>query len=50
MKKYRPDTKFAIVAHSTGSDVAYLAMLQEQFPADKMVSIFNLAGPLNQAP
>ena len=43
-------TKFTIIAHSTGSLVAYKAMQYKNFPVNHLMNVFNLAGPLAEAP
>jgi hypothetical protein len=41
---------FNIITHSLGAYVAYLAMGYHDFPSGKMLNLFNLAAPLEQAP
>jgi len=50
MKTYPKDTKFTIITHSMGSIVGYMAMQSNKFPIDQLINVFNLGGPLEEAP
>jgi len=50
MKAFKADTKFSVIAHSTGATVIYHALQRSNFPISKLCSVFTLAGPLKLSP
>jgi hypothetical protein len=45
-----PGQSFSFITHSVGSYSAYSALLHQEFPAAKLLNVFNLAAPIRDPP